>query len=85
MSEKKEKIFELKENVFVIPNSTNVGVILSFDDKRKNADVYLVDSGCTEIDGEYVLDVLNEFFALPCNKETAFSVKAVLTDRKSVV
>lgn len=79
MAESKEKIFELKENIFVIPGSTNVGVILSFDDERKNADVYLVDSGCTEIEGEYVLDVLNEFFAQPSNYAISFTVKAILT------
>ena len=72
-----EKIFELKENIFVIPNSTNVGVILSFDNERKNAGVFLIDSGCTEIDGEYILDVLNDFFA--ANKDISFLVKAIFT------
>ena len=54
------KIIELADGVYVIPGNTNVGVITS--QKDDYTEVYLVDSGCTEIDGEYVLDILKAFF-----------------------
>ncbi len=54
------KIIELASGVYVIPGNTNVGVIISGDSTEK--EIYLVDSGCTEIDAEYILDVLTAFF-----------------------
>ena len=74
-----EKILELKDDVFVILNGTNVGVILSFAEGGNNCDVFLVDSGCTEIDGEYILDVLKNFFSRPCYSNVQFKIKAILT------
>ena len=58
------KIIELSSGVYVIPGTTNVGVIINENDSSKASavEVYLIDSGCTEIDGEYVLDVLKAFF-----------------------
>ena len=40
------KIIELSQGVYVIPGSTNVGVITSYEDSCTQ--VYLIDSGCTE-------------------------------------
>lgn len=54
------RIIELASGVYVIPGNTNVGVITNGDGSEK--EVYLVDSGCTEIDAEYILDVLTAFF-----------------------
>ena len=54
------RIIELSSGVYVIPATTNVGVITN--ESNSGIEVYLVDSGCTEIDGEYVFDVLKAFF-----------------------
>ena len=72
------KIIELSSGVYVIPGTTNVGVITneSISAEGASVDVYLVDSGCTEIDGEYVLDVLKAFFE---QLGQTFSLKAIIT------
>ena len=57
MSYFNNKILELTQVTYVIPCSTNIGIIL--DDKEKESDVYIVDSGNTEVDGEYILEVLD--------------------------
>mgnify|MGYP004450734011 FL=1 len=44
------KILELIQDVYVIPASTNVGVILN--NTETQTEVYLVDSGCTELEGD---------------------------------
>lgn len=67
------KIVELLSGVYVIPGATNVGVITESLDNITN--VYLVDSGCTELDGEYILEILQDFFAL---SETKYKVKAII-------
>lgn len=67
------RIIELSSGVYVIPGNTNVGVIIN--ESPSGAEVYLVDSGCTDIDGEYVLEVLKAFFEL---QERKFTVKAIL-------
>lgn len=38
--------------------------------------VILIDSGCSEIDGEYVLDVLDNFFE---NAEESYEIKAIIS------
>lgn len=68
------RIIELSTGVYVIPGNTNVGVIINENDSLP--EVYLVDSGSTEIDGEYVLDVLKAFFE---QQGQSFTLKAVLT------
>ncbi len=68
------RIIELSTGVYVIPSNTNVGVITN--DKGSTTEVYLVDSGATEIDGEYVLDVLKAFFE---QLGQAFTLKAIIT------
>ena len=68
------RIIELSSGVYVIPGNTNVGVITDESDPS-SVGVYLVDSGCTEIDGEYILDVLKAFFDL---QGQSFTLKAVL-------
>ncbi len=68
------RIIELSSGVFVIPGSTNVGVITN--ETKSSIEVFLVDSGCTEIDGEYVLDVLKAFFE---QQNQSFTLKALLT------
>lgn len=76
------RIIELASGVYVIPGTTNVGVITNEVPASNNEmtsasiEVYLVDSGCTEIDGEYVLDVLKAFFE---QQGQNFSLKAILT------
>ena len=76
------RIIELASGVYVIPGSTNVGVITNEVTSSNNEtaapsiEVYLVDSGCTEIDGEYVLDVLKAFFE---QLGQDFRLKAILT------
>ena len=69
------RIIELASGVYVIPGTTNVGVITN-ETESSSIEVYLVDSGCTEIDGEYVLDVLKAFFE---QQGQSFSLKAILT------
>lgn len=67
------KIIELESGVFVIPGNTNIGVIT---DKNENlTEVYLVDSGSTEIDGEYILDIIKSFFA---QHKSAYRIKAII-------
>ncbi len=68
------RIIELSSGVYVIPATTNVGVITTETDS--GIEVYLVDSGCTEIDGEYVLDVLKAFFE---QLGQSFTLKAIIT------
>ena len=72
------KIIELSSGVYVIPGTTNVGVIINENDSSKASavEVYLIDSGCTEIDGEYVLDVLKAFFE---QQGLSFNIKAIIT------
>ena len=68
------RIIELSSGVYVIPATTNVGVITTETDS--GIEVYLVDSGCTEIDGEYVLDVLKAFFE---QLGQSFTLKVIIT------
>ncbi len=72
------QIIELSSGVYVIPGSTNVGVIINENDSSEasGVEVYLIDSGCTEIDGEYVFDVLKAFFE---QQGLSFTIKAILT------
>ena len=76
------RIIELASGVYVIPGTTNVGVITNEVQPSNNEtaassiEVYLIDSGCTEIDGEYVLDVLKAFFE---QSGQDFCLKAILT------
>lgn len=68
------RIIELDQNIFVIPGNTNVGVIVS---KTENTnEIILIDSGATEIDGEYILDVLKTFFE---QTGETFFVKSIFT------
>ncbi len=73
MSYFNNKILELTQGTYVIPCSTNIGIIL--DNKEKESDVYIVDSGNTEVDGEYILEVLDEFFEFSNKK---YTVKAII-------
>ena len=68
------RIIELSSGVYVIPGTTNVGVITN--ENEASVEVYLIDSGCTEIDGEYVLDVLKAFFE---QSGQSFTIKAIIT------
>ena len=68
------KMIELDQGVYVIPGNTNVGVITSQD--KDLTQVYLVDSGSTEIDGEFVLDVLKAFFE---QQNCSFKIKAIIS------
>ena len=72
------RIIELSSGVYVIPATTNVGVIINENNSSNNSsiEVYLIDSGCTEIDGEYVLDVLKAFFE---QQGQSFTIKALIT------
>ena len=72
------KIIELSSGVYVIPATTNVGVVKSenISSNGSSVEVYLIDSGSTEIDGEYVLDVLKAFFE---QQGQSFSLKAIIT------
>lgn len=79
------KIIELSDGVYVIPGATNVGVIVNKQSPAGQAadqagttlpEVYLVDSGCTEIDSEYVLDILKAFFK---QQGAGFTLKAVIS------
>ncbi len=62
MNNLSSKIVELSKGIYVIPGNTNCGVITTNNTDSKLTDVYLVDSGATEIDGEFVYDILNAFF-----------------------
>jgi len=73
MADISAKIIELMNNCYVIPSGTNIGVITN----RINdtTEVYLVDSGCTEIDGDYVLNLLDTFFE---QKKENYFIKAII-------
>ena len=73
MSDVSTKIVELLPTVYVIPGATNIGVIT--DKKCGRTDVYLIDSGTTEIDGEYILSILDSFFA---NSGEKYKIKAII-------
>lgn len=68
------KMIELDNGVYVIPGNTNVGVICS--KLEEVVEVYLVDSGATEIDSEYIFDIITDFFQ---QAGTKFYIKAILT------
>lgn len=74
MSNLAAKMIELDNGVYVIPGDTNIGVICS--KIEDSVEVYLIDSGATEIDGEYILDIISDFFAL---SDTKYFIKAILT------
>ena len=65
-----EKFINLIKDVYYIPNSTNVGLIRVKDDDKYL--VYLIDSGSSEIEGEYLLDLLDE-------KLKNYQLKAIIT------
>lgn len=65
-----EKFINLIKDVYYIPNSTNVGLIRVKDDDKYL--VYLIDSGPSEIEGEYLLDLLDE-------KLKNYQLKAIIT------
>ena len=65
MSYFNNKMLELIPGIFVIPGNTNIGVIT--DKKDSITEVYIVDSGNTEVDGEYILETLDEYFKFSNN------------------
>lgn len=67
------KMVELLSGVYVIPGATNVGVIT--DEKNGIKEVYLIDTGCTELDGEYILETLAEYFK---QVESQYKIKAII-------
>lgn len=69
------KIVELASGVYVIPGATNVGVIINQKSEQDIIEVYLIDSGATELDGDYILEVLNAFFE---QEEKKFIIKAII-------
>ena len=73
MSDISAKIVELLSGVYVIPAATNIGVIV--DRKSRCSEVYLVDSGCTEIDADYLLSILDTFFNQNNQK---YKIKAII-------
>jgi len=71
------KILEFFNGVYIIPGNTNCGVITTINSENpKITDVYLVDSGATEIDGEYVYDILEAFFS---EQKKQYSLKAIIS------
>lgn len=71
------KIVEFFSGIYIIPGNTNCGVITTQDCNTPDiTDVYLVDSGPTEIDGEYIFDVLNAFFE---EAGTQYKLKAIIS------
>lgn len=73
MSDISTKIVELLSGVYVIPGATNIGVILN--QKSMHSEVYLVDSGCTEIDADYILSILETFFA---QRKEKYKIRAII-------
>mgnify|MGYP002852510596 CR=1 FL=1 len=69
MSDISAKMIEILPSVYFIPGDTNTGAII------KENKVYLIDSGTTEIDGEYILSLLDTFFK---QKNEAYKVEAII-------
>ena len=67
----KNKITELIPGVYYIPSATNIGLIIVKDNTEIPL-IYLIDSGSSEIDGEFILDILYEEI-----KE--YTLRAILT------
>ncbi len=61
MSGFSDKIVELKPEILAVPGSTNVGLVL--DRHEDMTDVFLIDSGGTELDGEFLADGLDGYFS----------------------
>jgi len=77
MSILSSKPLELTSDIYVIPGNTNCGVIFTTNPKTPEiTELYLVDSGSTEIDGEYIWDILNSYFS-ENNKQ--FKIKALIS------
>ena len=66
-----EKLIELCKDIYYIPNSTNAGIITVHKDSKETL-VYIIDSGPSEIEGEYIIEVLDEYFK-------DYTVKALIT------
>ncbi len=73
MSDVSTKIIELLPTAYVIPGLTNVGIIT--EKHCGKTDVYMIDSGTTEIDGEYILSILDTFFEQRGEK---YKIKAII-------
>ncbi|EID85256.1 Zn-dependent hydrolase [Treponema sp. JC4] len=73
MSELSKKMIQLMPGAYVIPSSTNIGVITEKGFGKTK--VYLIDSGTTEIDAEYILSILDEFFEQAGEK---YRIKAII-------
>ena len=73
MSYFNNKMLELIPGIFVITGNTNIGVIT--DQKDSITEVYIVDSGNTEVDGEYILETLDEYFKF---SNIEYKVKAII-------
>ncbi|WP_027729236.1 MBL fold metallo-hydrolase [Treponema sp. C6A8] len=73
MSESTSKMIELLPGGYYIPGSTNIGIIT--EKTFAGTNVYMVDSGTTEIDAEYILSILDDFFAKQGRK---YKIKAII-------
>lgn len=69
------KILELLPGTYIIPGTTNVGIVTDKNPDSSVTDVYVIDTGNTEVDGEYILDVLNEYFSF---HDISYKIKAII-------
>lgn len=62
-SEKSHKIVSLFPDVYLIPGATNVGVISKQNEEESGiTDLFLIDSGASELDTDYILDSIKNHF-----------------------
>ncbi len=65
------KIVELSPGFLFIPSTTNTGIVV--DEKAEVSEVYIIDSGNSELSGEFILDILKDYF-----KNKPYKIKAII-------
>lgn len=63
---------EIGKNIYVIEGSTNIGVII--EEKDTKFEVILIDSGGSELDGEKVISILDDFFS---DKQKKYELRSI--------
>ncbi len=73
MNDVSAKLIELAPDVFVIPGATNAGAV--FKQADGITQVYLIDSGTSELDADVIFDTLKKYFS---EKSRQFKIAAII-------
>ena len=65
---------KIAEGIYFVPGDTNVGIITS--ENNGITELYLVDSGNSSIDGDFIFGVIDDFFK---SQNINYKIKAIIT------